>query len=809
MREMGTDEKPPGQPVKILLVDDEPANLLALEAILADLGASLVKAHSGEEGLRLLQENEFASVLLDVQMHGLNGFETAKLIRSQQKSRHTPIIFLTAHDTDRSTIERAYALGAVDFLVKPLVPVVLRAKVTGFIELFQKTEQSRRQAEQLRLVERREFEQTLAKENARLREQREWLRVTLVSIGDAVITTDTELRVTFLNPAAQALTGWAQEEAAGAPLEQVFHIVNESTRQPVENPAMRALREGAIVGLVNHSILVGRDGTERPIDDSAAPICDETGKVFGVVLVFRDVSESRRAEEALRESQERLSMALAAAGMGTWRADLRTNTIVRDANLNRLLGLGEVVTTLPLDDCFARVHPDDRPGMVEAFNAAIKERGPCEVEVRVVLDDGTQRWIREKGKLVGGNGGQPEYMTGVTVDITPEKHAEKRVYGLLAELREADRRKNEFLATLAHELRGPLAALRNLLEIMKHADANADLIPQARSTMERQLAQMVRLIDDLLNVTRISRGKIELKRERVELASVICQAVEASRPLADSAGHDLRITLPTEPIYLNADPVWLAQVFCNLLNNACKYTDPGGRIGLIAERQGSDVVVKVEDTGIGIPPEMLPRVFEMFMQVEPTRDRSRGGLGIGLTLVRRLVEMTGGSVEAHSAGADRGSEFIVRLPAAVEVKDHSQDGPAGDGGQAARASGRRILVVDDNKDAADTLAALLRVMGNDVHAAYDGLEAVRAAAAFRPDAVLMDIGLPKLDGYEAARRIREQQRDSDILLIALTGWGHDEDKRRSQAAGFDFHLTKPVEPDSLQRLLAPLQPAPA
>jgi signal transduction histidine kinase/DNA-binding response OmpR family regulator len=371
-------------------------------------------------------------------------------------------------------------------------------------------------------------------------------------------------------------------------------------------------------------------------------------------------------------------------------------------------------------------------------------------------------------------------------------------------LKDADRRKDEFLATLAHELRNPLAPIRNAIQITKMSDQR-EVREQARALMERQLEQMVRLVDDLMDVSRITRDKLELRRERVELAAVVRNAVETSRPVIEQACHELTVTLPPQPVHLDADPTRLAQVLLNLLNNASKYTDRGGRIWLSAERQGSDAVVSVRDTGIGIPREALGRIFEMFSQVDRTLERSRGGLGIGLTLVKRLVEMHGGRIEAGSDGPGKGSTFTLRLPALIEPPRPGHQGKEKE--EVALRSALRILIVDDNLDGADSLSMMLRIMGNDTRTAYDGLEAVAVAAAFRPDVVLLDIGLPKLNGYDTCRRIREQPWGRGMVLIAVTGWGHEEDVRRSHEAGFDRHMVKPVDPCDLMKLLAGLETA--
>ncbi len=389
----------------------------------------------------------------------------------------------------------------------------------------------------------------------------------------------------------------------------------------------------------------------------------------------------------------------------------------------------------------------------------------------------------------------------VLVDITDRKRAEELV-------RESDRRKSEFLAMLAHELRNPLAPLRNGLHIMRMAGHEATEAEQARAMMERQLGHMVRLIDDLLDLSRITNGKIELRRERIDLADAVRDATEASRPLAEAAGQELTVTLPPRPVYVDADRTRLAQVFVNLLNNGIKFTGRGGRVGLTVERQGSDVVVHVKDNGAGIPADVLPKVFDLFTQANRSLERSQGGLGIGLSLVRGLVEMHSGRVEAHSDGPGKGSEFVVRLPVVLAPGREShaeEDGRAGH----RRACGYRILVVDDNKDSARSLALLLKIMGHDTRTAFDGLDAVKAAAEVRPDVVLLDIGLPRLNGYDACRRLREQPGGEGMILIAVTGWGQEEDKLRAKEAGFNFHLIKPVDPAALEKLLAGLLLTPA
>jgi signal transduction histidine kinase/ActR/RegA family two-component response regulator len=366
--------------------------------------------------------------------------------------------------------------------------------------------------------------------------------------------------------------------------------------------------------------------------------------------------------------------------------------------------------------------------------------------------------------------------------------------------READRRKDEFLATLAHELRNPLAPIHNALSILKLAYNDRETFERSTGMIGRQLAQLVRLIDDLLDVSRISRGKLELRRERVELAPIVHQAVETCCPIAEPAGQqEVTVALPPQPVYLDEDPVRLSQVICNLLNNACKFSGQDGRISLNAERCGNDVTISVKDNGIGIPHDKLDSIFEMFSQIDKSLERSQGGLGIGLALSKRLVALHGGTIEARSGGSGKGSEFIVRLPLAGDSASPPPEEPQNEVSPGGK---HRILVVEDNRDSAESMATLLRLTGNEASVASDGEEALAAAEKQRPDVILLDIGLPKLNGYDVCRRIRGNPWAEDILIIALTGWGQKEDRRKSAEAGFDGHLVKPVEHGELMKLLA-------
>lgn len=1130
---------------------------------------------------------------------------------------------------------------------------VVGAVLAMFSEMLHKT---RRQAEASTadaLARGRELEREIAERKQAeqaAHEQRECLRVMLSSIGDAVIATDRGGRVTFLNPVAETLTGWRQAEAQGRPLEEVFVIVNESTRQTVENPATRALREGVVVGLANHTTLITRQGAEYNIDDSAAPIRDAQGAVLGVVLIFRDITERRQIElekehlsrqldsrvnelktlldvipigigvcedsgcgevwanpvltdmlglrpgskatlggaeehaadykifrdgrelaphelpmqvaaatgrtvrgeefelvlangrrqtllgyaapllnsdgvphgsvatylditerkefrDRILHKAERLRLAQEAGRMGTWDWELRTNHVIWSPNLETLHGLAP--GTFPgTFEAFQRdIHPDDRESVLQAIQDAVERRGEFHAEYRVIWPDGSLHSCESRGKLFVDDHGQPLRMIGVCLDITERKRAEDEIHRLnqdlsrrvaefetllevvpigicvstdpecrsvwanpcisewlglpkganasysgldaatipfrvlrdgrelrpaelpmqicvrsgqpvpnteldivrndgrrlriaggvaplfdeqhqvrgciaaymdvterrraesisrflaeasatlavlidyestlrkvaglavpffadwctvhvldgtgnlqpiavmhvdpdkirfaeeltqryrpkrgpvgiwhvvetgepelgatitdtlletaaqdadhlrilrelklhsylcvplkvrgqtfgaitflaaesgrsydrsdlaialdlgnraaiaienarlYAELRDADRRKNEFLAMLAHELRNPLAPIRNALVLLGMPDLEPETAGEARAIMERQVEHMARLVDDLLDVSRIMHGRIELRPERLDLTTVVTRALETARPLIEDQWHEFSITLPETPISVQGDWIRLSQVVSNLLNNAAKYTEPGGRIELKVTQHDGQVELSVKDNGVGIDRDLLPRVFDLFTQSDRSIARSQGGLGIGLTLVQRLVQMHGGTVEARSPGAGRGSEFIVRLPL---LKDSPP--PQALPSPELPGAPRRVLVVEDNVGAAKILAMMLRKLGNhEVALAHDGLLALDAAAKFRPEIVLLDIGLPGLSGYEVAQRLREQPEFASTLLVALTGYGQEADRLRSREAGFDEHLVKPPALTSLKGIFS-------
>lgn len=627
-----------------------------------------------------------------------------------------------------------------------------------------------------------------------LHAQRDWLLVTLSCIGDAVITTDAEGKVTFLNPVAESLTGWTQE-AVGQPLDGVIRLLNEDRRQPVEIPTVQALKEGRTRKLADHSLLVAKEGSEHSISDSAALIRNDEGEVAGLVLVFRDITERRKTERSLAKS-----LSFADDIIETLRepfvvldADLRVKTANRSFYESFHVSKEETENHLVYDLGNGQW---DIPGLRKLLDEVLtRNKSVHDFEVEHSFPNLGRKTMLLNARPFPPDSKHPELILLAVEDVSALRERAD-------ELAEAHRHKDEFLATLAHELRNPLAPIRNAVQYLGMEGLTPRDLRTGRDVISRQVTVMVRLIDDLLDMSRISRNKLDIRKERVELATLLESAVEGSQSLLQQCGHELTVSLPPQPIHLDADAVRLTQVFMNLLNNAAKFTNKGGHIWLTAVKEGSDAIVSVRDNGIGISGEMLPRIFEMFTQVDRSLERSQGGLGIGLTLARRLVDMHDGTIEAHSNGSDQGSEFVVRLPL---IPSPLETPPRIDGLRAAALSGSRILVVDDNKDSADSLAMLLRLKGNEIRTAHDGLEAVRVAETFHPELVLLDIGLPRLNGYDVARHIRQQRWSRDVILVALTGWGQDEDRRRSKEAGFNFHIVKPVELSALESLLADSQ----
>lgn len=764
-----------------------------------------------------------------------------------------------------------------------------------------------------------------------LRETSEWLRVTLSSIGDAVITTDAHGHVTFLNPVAQALTGWTQEAAIGRPLEKVFSIVNQETRATVENPALRALREGVIVGLANHTVLIARDGTERPIDDSAAPIMNAKGEVAGSVLVFRDISERYRQEkliadtlayavnilETLRDpflvldselrvvsanrefyvqfhasKEETEGRLLYDLGSGQWNIPklrellerivpenhsfddfevthhfdtigekvmmLNARRVRKPGNHSELILLAiqnitqRVAAELALKDSemrYRRLFQTAKDGILildantgkiidaNAFMSALVGLEPGELLGRELYEIGMYadqsenkaafrelqetKYLRHDHLPVRHRNGhkvEVEFIANVyhedhrmvaqcnVRDISKRVAMEVKIQEQTEALADASRRKDEFLAMLSHELRNPLNPIRSAVNLLKVNDRGSETLiqRQAREIIERQVGNLAKIVSDLLEVSRFASGRIRLDLQPEDLNRVVAHALETVDPLIRQRKHTLTIHPCVGPIWVNCDVTRLEEVFVNVLSNAVKYTEEGGFIEIWCEQSpGHDFAqVRVRDNGMGIDSETLPRIFDLFSQADRSLARSGGGLGIGLSLAHRLVELQGGSIEAKSPpeGQTEGSEFIVRLPltSVPELEEPEVVVPKSDGPAQSRL---RVLVVDDSVDSVFLINKFLQGMGHSVQTAYTGPDALKLAQEWRPDVVLLDIGLPGLDGYEVARRLRRIPELNETRIIAVTGYGQDTDIALAREAGFDAHLLKPVEIADIEKAI--------
>ncbi len=563
---------------------------------------------------------------------------------------------------------------------------------------------------------------------------------------------------------------------------------------------LKALRARPLISATPVIFLSARAGEEARIEGFDVGADDYLIKPFSArELITRidthiRLSRLRRAaSEQVNVSEERLRIAVDEAGMGTWDLDLRTQELRWSRSSFTLLGLVPDESNLACNEMWrSRVHPADLASVDAALSQSRNTRSLYSQEYRIIrADTGAVRWLRVLGRFLYDESGVPVRNVGVFFDDTERKAAE-------IALREADRRKDVFLATLAHELRNPLAPIRNAAQMLGSPKLGSEQLQWAQSVIQRQVKHMAWLLDDLLDVARITQGKLELKKQPITLNSVVDSAVEAARPLLDRKSHQFTVTLPAETLTLNADPLRLSQVLSNLLTNAAKYTDAGGHITLLGRMESGALSLSVKDNGIGIPAESLDGIFAMFSQVEGAATRSEGGLGIGLALVKGLIELHGGTVEAKSEGLGRGSEFIVSLP--VGTVDSSATLSAD---TAAPASiGRRVLVADDNQDAADSLAMILEMAGHDVRVVHDGRAALSVAQTFRPDTVLLDIGMPQLNGHEVAQALRQEPWGAGMCLIALTGWGQESDRQQAIDAGFDRHLTKPIDPVELEALLS-------
>jgi PAS domain S-box-containing protein len=741
----------------------------------------------GEAAMEAILRDPPDLLLSDVMMPRLDGFGLMRRIREHPAVAGLPIILLSARAGQEARIEGLEA-GADDYLVKPFAANELLARIRNHIELARE----RRQA-------------TIA-----LRQREEYFR-SLVNASPAMIwTTDARGHRDFLSQRWSDYTGRSLQEDLGRGWLELIHA-DDAARV---DAAYAAAFGGGAPFSVDYR-LRNRDGAYRWMIDAGAPRFDQDGKLLGHIGTLVDVHERRLL-------QDRFANVTRASGIGVWYADAPLSVMQPNGQLRAQFGL-PADGPVPMEQFYLRVHHEDRARVEGDFHSAMLEGVAYDDEFRVALTaaptagQASARWIRMIAWCEGAaDGGGVAHFDGVTLDVSDQKSGEHELRALTAELSQANQAQREFLVTLAHELRNPLAPIRSGLEMMRAHDLARGEFERVRAMMDRQVGHLVHLVDDLLDLARIARGKEVLKHSLVELDKVVRGAVEISMPLIDAKGHRLLVSAPS-----NAPPVWLdahrvAQMIGNLLNNAAKYTPEGGTIELMAVVEAGELTVTVRDDGIGIPAEALPTVFDMFTQVPGSEDRAQGGLGIGLNLVRRLVELHGGTVGAHSGGAGQGSAFTLRLPVtpslAAEAMALSAPAPAQPAAAVRRideasASSLRVLVVDDNVDAAETLTALLEFKGHTVAAAHDGPRALAAASSLLPQAVFLDIGLPGMSGYEVARALRAMPALDGVTLIALTGWGTDADRLKTDAAGFDHHLTKPVSFDEILRMLAELERA--
>ncbi len=679
----------------ILIVDDRLDKRVVFRTILEELDQNIVTASSGEEALRWLLDNECAVILLDVNMPGMDGLETAELIRARRKSSHTPIIFITAFADEMHTA-RGYSLGAVDYILSPVVPNVLRSKVKALVQLHRLNHELRKRADERVALAKEQAARTAAEESERRSS----------FLAEATQTMASSLDVdTILRGAAGLVVPFLADY-------------------------------GAVV-------LAGDDGNVRGRRSATAPGWDDY------------LGRHREGFEAMLEAQHQL--ALASGGH------------VSSAQLTAAVG-------------------GDAPvGEIHAF--PLITRGRSRGVMLVALGPSSRQLADADLALADSLAGRAAGALDNCV--------------LYEEIQNADRRKNEFLATLSHELRNPLAPMRSALHLLRGGGVDPSRAKTLLDTMDRQVAQMSRLVEDLLDISRITRGAIELRREDIDVSAEVRNALESCQGAISAGHHEVVVDLPTEPLSINADRVRIQQVLENLLLNAAKYTHPGGRIEVRARQEEGHAVVSVKDNGIGIAPDKLQQVWDLFVQVDDSTERTRKGLGIGLALVKDLVRRHGGVVEALSPGLGHGSTFTVRFPLAMHglepappARDSEPEAASGS------APARRILIVDDNIDAAETLAMMLEILGQETRQAHDGNAALQAAKDYQPEIIFMDIGLPGLSGHEVAVRVRKDLGMSSTYLIALSGYGTDEDRRKSMHAGFDLHLVKPLDPAALPGLLA-------
>ena len=658
---------------------------------------------------------------------------------------------------------------------------------------------------------------------AELAAQQEWFRVTLGSIGDGIIASDPDGHVTYMNGVAERLTGWTNGDATGQPLVDVFHIVNETTRQPVENPAGLVIRSGHVVGLANHTVLISRDGTERPITDSAAPIRDDHGRILGVVLVFRDFTEQKRAEEAIAEQREWFETTLESIGDAVIATDVRGRIVFMNPIAEHMTGWRiDAARDHACTEIFNIVNETTRRVVENPVTRVLQDGVIVGLANHTILiaADGTERPIDDSGAPIRNRDGRIVGVVLVFHDVSDRRRLEtereaaagERERLLVAErtaraeAERANRLKDDFVAMVSHELRTPLNAILGWTDMMLRKQNDQATVARGLDIVARNTRLQTQLISDLLDVSRIVSGKLRLDMQSVHLASVIDAAVETVQHAADQKGVEIERQLDTSIGPMAGDPARLQQVVWNLLSNALKFTPKGGRVRIVLRRTGSQAEIIVEDNGAGIRPDFLPYVFDRFQQADASRTRRFGGLGLGLSIVRSLVEFHGGTVQAASAGEGKGATFTIGLPtgAPAELRREVLATARNESVEDISLANIRVLVVEDEPDAAEFVTNLLESHGADVVSAASAREALAAVAHARPDILLSDIGLPEMDGYQLIEQIRKMDvaTGGAIPAVALTAFARSEDRTRALRAGYQTHLAKPIESTELVATVA-------
>ncbi|CAN7396113.1 hybrid sensor histidine kinase/response regulator [Massilia sp. LjRoot122] len=772
---------PPGH-ASVLFICERPLPDPVLGQVADELGEAIVHVRSDDEGLAQARRHDFALMLVGYAGDAAALATTVRQLRAARRSAHTPVVVIGAPAHPSFPVEPLYEAGAVAVLTEPLSPVILRAKLRFYIDAFEAA------------AERRRAEAALIETGARLESiiAAAELGIWTWDIDSGRVAGDARMAAWFGIPDALR---------DDAPVERYFEAVH-----PDDAPAVQALlSDAAARGLPYDATfrirraggawrwVIGRGHVARTEDGGAR-------RMHGVVI---DASRQFEAEQQLRLSEERYRTLFDSIDQGVCVIEMMYDNTGQACDYRFLETNPAFVKQTGLADAVGRTMRQLAPG---------HERHWFEIYGRVAATGEPVRFMNEARQLgrwydvYAARIGLPEqHRVAIAFnDITERRNSEEALRKMAADLEEANRIKTEFLATLAHELRNPLAPLRSGLQFIRREPGDPAAVARIHEIMERQLGQLVHLVDDLLDVARITRGQIVLKRERIDLADVLAAAVETSMPLIEAARHHLDLRLPEDALTLDADATRLTQVVSNLLNNAARYTPRGGSIVLAAERDGDEAVIAVSDNGIGIDPARLDDVFKMFTQIGEGRRHAAGGLGIGLSLVRSLVELHGGSVRAASAGTNAGSVFTVRLPLGTPAAAAAPE--SGTAGAAPAASpqreARRVLVVDDNRDAAETLAAVLGQLGHQALVANDGHQALRMMAGFQPQVVFLDLGMPGMSGYEVAEAVRRDPRNAEVRLVALTGWGGEADRERSARAGFDRHLTKPATTAAIEEVLS-------